>query len=235
MTTLLVPGFMADADLWADVVPSLQARAPVRHADLTQDDSIASMARRALDAAPPSFDLVGFSMGGYVAREMARLAPVRVRSLVLIATSARSDTPQQARRKLAAVTQLASSGQQFRGLSRASIVSSLQPGRSTDARLIERIRAMGARLGRDTFLRQATINRQSDLDRLAAIRCPTLVVFGEHDRLRSPEEAKELQSGIAGAVLRVIEDSGHMVPMEAPQSLMDLVLPWLASTGHCRP
>jgi hypothetical protein len=38
MTTLLVPGFMADADLWGDVVPSLQARAPVHHADLTQDE-----------------------------------------------------------------------------------------------------------------------------------------------------------------------------------------------------
>jgi pimeloyl-ACP methyl ester carboxylesterase len=52
------------------------------------------------------------------------------------------------------------------------------------------------------------------------------------DSPRSHDEAKELQSGIAGAALRVVEDSGHMVPMEAPQSLMDLVLPWLESTEH---
>ena len=43
------------------------------------------MAQRALADAPPSFVMVGFSMGGYVAREIVRAAPDRVSGLVLIA------------------------------------------------------------------------------------------------------------------------------------------------------
>jgi pimeloyl-ACP methyl ester carboxylesterase len=227
MTTLLVPGFMADADLWADAAAPLQARAPLVHADLSQDDSIERMAQRVLKAAPPRFDLIGFSMGGYVAREIARLAPQRVRALVLIATSARSDTPEQARRKSAAAAQLASPQQKFRGLSRASIASSLHPTRANDEALIERIRAMGVRLGREAFLRQVRIDRESDLDRLSAIRCPTLVIAAAQDKLRSLDEATELQSGIPGAVLQVIDGTGHMVPMEVPGPLMHLAVPWL--------
>ena len=38
-------------------------------------------------------------MGGYVARDIARLAPERVRALVLIATSTRPDTPALRQRK----------------------------------------------------------------------------------------------------------------------------------------
>ena len=235
MTTLLVPGFMADADLWADVAAALQARAPLVHADLSQDDRIERMAQRVLKAAPPSFDLIGFSMGGYVAREIARQAPERVRALVLIATSARSDTPEQARRKAAAAVQLASPHQKFRGLSRASIASSLHPARANDEALIERIQAMGVRLGREAFLRQVRIDRESDLDRLSAIRCPTLVIAAAQDRLRSLDEATELQAGIPGAVLQVIDGTGHMVPMEVPGPLMGVVLPWLESAANGRP
>jgi pimeloyl-ACP methyl ester carboxylesterase len=49
------------------------------------------------------FDVIGFSMGGYVAREIARIAPDRVQQLVLMATSSRGDTTLQARRKADAV------------------------------------------------------------------------------------------------------------------------------------
>jgi pimeloyl-ACP methyl ester carboxylesterase len=99
MSLLLVPGFMADETLWRDLEAPLARFAPLHYADLRHDSSIEAMARRALDAAPPSFLLVGFSMGGYVAREIARLAPERVRALVLIATSTRPDTPALRQRK----------------------------------------------------------------------------------------------------------------------------------------
>ncbi|MBW8900935.1 MAG: alpha/beta hydrolase, partial [Massilia sp.] len=49
-----------------------------------------------------------------------------------------------------------------------------------------------------------------------------------NDQLRSLDEARELQRGIHGATLAVIEDSGHMIPIEAPQRLLDAIVPWLA-------
>jgi pimeloyl-ACP methyl ester carboxylesterase len=225
MSLLLVPGFMADETLWRDLEAPLARFAPIHHADLRHDTSIAAMARRALDAAPPSFLLVGFSMGGYVARESARLAPQRVRALVLIATSTRPDTPALQKRKGAIGNAAPSIA--FSGLSRTAVASSLHPKDRDNEALIERVRAMGMRLGGEVFRRQSMLERPGDLDRLHEIRCPTLVVAAAQDQLRSLEEARELQAGIPGAALEVIEDSGHMIPIEAPQRLAGVIVPWL--------
>ncbi|WP_210338675.1 alpha/beta fold hydrolase [Ensifer sp. ENS06] len=99
MAMLFVPGFMLDADLWRDVVPALGEYGPATYADLSQDGSIEAMARRTLMDAPDRFILTGFSMGGYVAREIVRQAPDRVTALILIATSARGDSDVERQRK----------------------------------------------------------------------------------------------------------------------------------------
>jgi pimeloyl-ACP methyl ester carboxylesterase len=227
MDLVLLPGFMTDNSLWDDVLPALERLGHVHFGDLTKDDSIAGMARRVLGAAPDSFVLIGFSMGGYVAREVVRTAPDRVEALVLAATSARADTPDQARRKAAASENVMRLG--FEGLSRKAVVASLHPARASDNGLIERIRGMGDRLGGDVFLRQARQARASDLDRLDQIRCPTLIVAAAQDTLRSLEEARELHAGIPGSVLTVIEGSGHMLPVEEPVALMNAIAAWWAA------
>ncbi|ONG55831.1 alpha/beta hydrolase [Pseudoroseomonas deserti] len=224
MAMLLMPGFMTDADLWSEVLPHWQAFLPVLHADPSQDDSIAGMACRALAAAPDRFVAVGFSMGGYVAREVARQAPGRIEALVLIATSAQGDSPDRAAGKAAAAARV---GQGVR-IGRAAIARSLHPAREDDPALIARIQAMGERLGAETFRRQLLLDRPGDADRLDGIDVPTLVVAGRQDRLRSLAEAEELRDGIPGATLRIVEDTGHMIPFEAPDTLGPLVAEWLS-------
>ncbi|MGZ5182915.1 MAG: alpha/beta fold hydrolase [Ramlibacter sp.] len=226
MAILLVPGFMADETLWRDLEAPLARFAPIHHADLRHDSSIEAMARRALQSAPPSFLLVGFSMGGYVARDIARLAPERVRALALIATSTRPDTPALQRRKGAIGNAAPSIA--FSGLSRTAVATSLHPKDRDNEALIERVRGMGMRLGGEVFRRQSMLERPGDLDRLQEIRCPTLVVAASHDQLRSLEEARELQQGIPGATFELIEDSGHMIPIEAPERLAGVIVPWLS-------
>lgn len=225
MSILLVPGYMADETLWDDVAGPLERFGPLVHADLRHDSSIEAMASRALAAAPASFILVGFSMGGYVAREIARLAPGRVRALVLIATSTRADTP-SLRHSRATVGKAAPSVA-FSGLSKTAIATSLHPKQAANEALIERVRAMGVRLGGEVFRRQSAIVRSSDRERLTDIRCPTLIIAAGQDRLRSREESEEMHAGIPGSELAVIEDSGHMLPLEAPQALLAIVGPWL--------
>ena len=225
MSILLVPGYMADETLWDDVLQPLGKFGPVTHADLRHDSSIEAMAGRALAIVPCSFILVGFSMGGYVAREIARLAPDRVRALVLIATSTRADTPSL--RQSRGTVGKAAASVSFSGLSKTAIATSLHPKEAANEALIERVRAMGVRLGGEVFRRQSAIVRTSDRERLHEIRCPTLVVAAGQDRLRSREEAEEMHAGIPGAEFVLIEDSGHMLPIEAPQALLAVVEPWL--------
>lgn len=225
MAMLFVPGFMLDDDLWRDVAPALADYGPASYADLSHDGTIADMAARALENAPSTFVLVGFSMGGYVAREIVRQAAERVSALVLIATSARGDSDVQLQRKAAIAGETGSAV--FRGLSRSAVASSLHPDHADRVDLIARIQAAGQRLGGDVFRRQSLIDRRDERDELKMIHCPTLVIAGEQDRLRSRAEALELHQGLVGSRFEVIENTGHMVPMEAPERLATVMGEWL--------
>jgi pimeloyl-ACP methyl ester carboxylesterase len=233
MPLLLVPGFMLDAALWDDLLPLLPATLPVQCAGLDTGATIDAMAQAVLDAAPPSFILLGFSMGGYVARAIARLAPQRVAALILVATSARADLPALVAQRVAAARQAGRTA--FHGLSRGAIRMSLHAGRRDDAVLIERVRAMGERLGSDVFLRQSAVVRSGDTATLAQIDRPTLVIGADGDQLRSLDETRELAAGIPGATLAVIEGAGHLIPLEVPAALAQAIGTWLAAQGLCAP
>ena len=94
---LLLPGNMCDARLWDGV-----DRAIIRAmdafdltsttVDFEQDDSIKSMACRALSISQGPLIPIGFSMGGIVALEMYRQAPGRILALGLIDTTAHPDS-----------------------------------------------------------------------------------------------------------------------------------------------
>jgi pimeloyl-ACP methyl ester carboxylesterase len=224
---VLLPGYMLDETLWDALRPALGTR-KLRHVPLGSGATIAAMAREALDASPQGrFDLLGFSMGGYVAREMARQAPERVHSLILVATSSRADTPLQISQRQAAAR--AKPIGPFRGLGRAAIIQSLHPAHAADEALIAQVRAMGAHLGREVFVQQSMIVRDSDADRLAEVRCPTLVIAAIQDQMRSADEARELAGGIPAAQLEFIEDAGHMIPLEQPGRLAQVIEAWRAA------
>jgi pimeloyl-ACP methyl ester carboxylesterase len=225
MTLLLISGFMADATLWDAVAADLTPFGPVMTADLSRGEDIETMAAAILSDAPERFVAVGFSMGGYVAREMARTAPERVRALILIATSARGDTDEMIRQRRST---LKTPPKAFKGLSRTAIASSLHPDRADDPAMVARVRDMGLRLGGDVFHRQSAMVRAGDLNRLGDIRQPTLIVSADADQLRSLEEAEELQRGIAGSTLVHVADSGHMIPLEQPLALARAMKEWLA-------
>jgi pimeloyl-ACP methyl ester carboxylesterase len=69
---VLIPGLTCTARLYAEQIPTLWQFGPVTIASHTRDDSMAAIARRILDAAPPRFALAGLSMGGYIAFEIMR-------------------------------------------------------------------------------------------------------------------------------------------------------------------
>ncbi|WP_299845583.1 alpha/beta hydrolase [uncultured Paracoccus sp.] len=223
MALVLAPGFMLDDNLWTDMGDALARFGPIHHVDPTRGHSIEEMAAQTLENVPGRFDLIGFSMGGYVARAIQRAAPERVRRMVLVATSARGDSAFQAQRKaLVAKADPA----MFGGISHRAIRMALAPDREGDTALVERIHAMSLRLGGEAFRRQSLFRRDGDLPQLAAITCPTLIVAGSQDRLRSVTESGEMLAAIPGARMTTI-DAGHMIPMEAPEPLSSALTAFL--------
>ena len=96
---VLIPGLYLTSAFFAGQVASLWRRGAVMVANHARDDSIAALATRILDDAPPRFALVGHSMGGYTAFELLRQAPARIARVVLLDTSARADAPEQSERR----------------------------------------------------------------------------------------------------------------------------------------
>lgn len=55
-------------------------------------------------------------------------------------------------------------------------------------------------------------------DRLSEIKVPTLILFGEHDRVVPPGNAPLLTERIPGAQMKILSGVGHIFPIEAPEA-----------------
>ena len=224
---VLLPGLLCDAALWRHQVENLKEVATVTVAALTQDSSIEDMAQRVLDAAPGSFALAGLSMGGYVAQEIVRQAPERVERLALIDTSARADTEDQAksRRDLIKLAEIGT----FKGVTPRLLPSLIHPSRMEDPDVAGVVMAMAERVGQAAFTRQqeAILGRKDGRQDLEAIRVPTLIMCGRQDVLCPPKVHEEMQVRIVGARLVVIEDCGHLAPLERPYATTAVLRYWL--------
>jgi pimeloyl-ACP methyl ester carboxylesterase len=93
-------GFGEDARIWADFIPQFAwAEQPIvpSFAHWTSAKSIADYAREILVSLPQDrkLTLVGHSMGGYIALEMAKLNPERIEKVVLLHSTALPDTAEK--------------------------------------------------------------------------------------------------------------------------------------------
>ena len=228
-TLVLLPGFMTDRALWSRMEPGLTALAPCHFADLSGITGLADAARDVLAAVPGPVVPIGFSMGGFVAREMAHLAPDRAKGLVLMNTSARPSRPEIQARNAALVDNTRKRG--YRGLSPIAVKKALHPNLRDDAALVGEILDMAKRMGGDAFINQLSVARRDGRPDLPNIACPTLVIWSRQDELRSLRESEEMAEGIPGGRLEIIENAGHMTPMETPAEVLRLLTAFLNGLG----
>ena len=227
---ILIPGSLNDARVWDAQAAGLAAYADIRIADITSRESTASMAAAVLAGAPQRFALAGFSLGGYVALEVLRLAAPRITGLALISSSARPEHPDAVpgREKMIALAQ-----KDFPRMLAGMRPFMLAAANAGNADLNARLDKMMVAVGPATFVRQsrAVIARADSRDLLAGISCPTLVACGREDRVTPPALSAEMASAIAGARLELIDNAAHMLPMEAPDSLTRAMRRWLDTTS----
>jgi len=218
---VLLPGFMCDQDLWTDMVPDLQKLGTLHYGNVFEDSTLEGMARRVLDSSPERFVLVGFSMGGFVARVLCLMAPERVVGVAFVASSARGYSEEETERRKKGY------GPGGRPPRATSGAPGLHPDRENDPVLIARLRGMQQRLGREVRAHQAALVRRDGYADLERIACPALVVACRQDRLRKFEETERMARHLPHARFEVIEDCGHMAPMERPAELGAILSDWI--------
>jgi pimeloyl-ACP methyl ester carboxylesterase len=227
---LLVPGLNCSPRLYAPQLPRLWQIGPVMVANHTENVTMAEIAGRILDAAPPRrFALAGLSMGGYVALEIIRQAPERVARLALLDTGARADPPEASEVRKARMA-LAAAGR-FDEMIDAMWPALVHPDHRGDVRLKAEYTAMCHDVGPQAFIRQQTaiMGRVDSRPLLPTIRCPALVLVGAQDELTPPHLSDEMAAGIPGARLVKVPQCGHMSTMEQPAAVTAALVEWLTA------
>ena len=230
---LLLPGLMCDAAVWSAQVDALSpGLASCTVADYGDADRIGEMAVRALAQAPQGpLSIAGHSMGGRVALEIWRQAPGRVARLALLDTGFRPLAAGEAgERERAGRQQLLDLARRegVRAMARQWVQGMVHPSRLGTA-LEEQILAMFERRTPERFAAQirALLDRPDAGAVLPTVRCPTLVLCGREDAWAPVAQHEALQQGIDGAVLAVIDECGHMSPMEQPRAVSAALRTWL--------
>jgi len=224
---VLLPGLLCDHALWAHQSEHLSDIATIMVGDLTRDESIIAMAERILDEAPDSFALAGLSMGGYVAQEIMRQEPERVERLALVDTQARADSAEQVKTRKDLI-RLAGMGK-FKGVTPRLLPNLVHHDRLEDPEVRDVVLGMAERVGQEAFVRQQTaiMGRKDGRGDLHSIRAPTLVLCGRQDILTPLDLHEEMAEAIQGAELVIVEEAGHLAPLERPEIVTDAMRAWL--------
>ncbi|MFE6911418.1 alpha/beta fold hydrolase [Streptomyces erythrochromogenes] len=222
---VLLPGVGGGPWLWRHQLDHLSDLVRTEVLVLDEQATRAEMAQHVLDRVTGTFSLVGHSLGGWVAQEVAARAPDRVEKLFLCDTWTRSapgtvEYLDRYRRHLE---------RDRDGALEAHFGHLLAPRRYADREFCRRLRGWQRRMPAAGYVRQlrALARDYPTVELLPRIAADTLVVRGRHDRVVHPDEAPLLASSVHRAALALIEDAGHCTPVEQPQALTAVMRLWL--------
>jgi pimeloyl-ACP methyl ester carboxylesterase len=181
-------------------------------------------------------DLLGFSIGGFVAQQIALVRPTLVRHLVLAATGPKGAPLMHGwREDIANAARGESKPENLLYIMFAHTDSSQQKGKEFLGRFLER------QEGRDAPTSDAARDAQYDaivewgipdhaaLQRLTGIKNPTLIIQGDND-LMIPTKLSHLMAGlIPDARIRIYPDAAHGFLFQYPTEVAAEVNAFLAS------
>lgn len=238
---LLIMGLSFTHDMWFRVLPVLAARYRAIYFDnrgMGKSDvprgpyPIKTMAQDAiavLDAAGvPAAHIIGASMGGMIAQELALRHPQRVLSLILGCTSygglfARWPSLSHAPREFP----LAEDARMKREQALVPLLYSPSTPLEHIGEDLE-VRANCTWTYRGFWAQLGGILFWHSYRRLPRIKAPTLVVHGAEDRLIPPVNGRVVAGRIPGARFELLPNAGHILVTDQPEACTKLMLDFLA-------
>jgi pimeloyl-ACP methyl ester carboxylesterase len=227
-TLVLLPGLLNTRRVFEPQIEALSDLADCVVPELWRHDTIGAMAEATLKLAPPTFALVGFSMGGYVAFEILRRATQRVERLALMDTQATPDSAESTKRRRALLEQTKIG--RFKGVQRTLLPQLVHSRHINDDAITQPIFDMAQEIGAEGFVReQRAIIASADSRRmLVDIDVPTVVIVGRQDQVTPLPRSEEMAADIADSRLVVLEECGHMSPLEKPAEVTAALRRWLS-------
>ncbi|WOH36369.1 alpha/beta hydrolase [Thalassotalea fonticola] len=222
----LIPGTMCNEQLWSLLIPYLHSSFELIYLDIPREKSFDEIAEHYNNIlGSEKLNLIGFSLGGYIATYFSLKYPERINKLFIISnspTSLPSDELQQRDDILKWVNKYG-----YKGIGRNKVVNLFDVINQTDE-LVDLVLNMDKELGEEEFVSQYQYTSQrADLS-LALSQAPfkTHFYYSECDRLVNAPLFNELRDCSANLSVICTSGSGHMLPLEKPQELADYIISW---------
>jgi pimeloyl-ACP methyl ester carboxylesterase len=210
-------GFGEDERVWSDFLPnytwSFPAICPC-YAEWTDCVTLADYARKIVSSLPLSGDfiLVGHSMGGYIAMEIAAQFPERVKKVVMLHSTFVADTEEKKINRDRTADLLAKKGTSF---FIGPFLSNLfaNPSQELVSTLASRYRELSA--AGLIAATKAMRDRKDFTTFIQTTDIPVLFILGEYDALISPESITRF---VTKSVV-ILPNVGHQGTYEAPEAV----------------
>jgi pimeloyl-ACP methyl ester carboxylesterase len=176
-----------------------------------------------------SAHLVGASMGGMIAQEIAIQFPERVRSLTsIMSTTGNPKIPPPTREASAILMAPPPTSREeyyarFAKTWKVLRVGSFPEDEALDRSRAERTFERGLNPAGAARQLRAILASGSRKERLRAVKAPTLVIHGTVDPLVRPEAGKDTAASIPGAKLLMVEGMGHALPIPMWPQIIDAI------------
>lgn len=163
--------------------------------------------------------LIGLSMGGYVAQRILELNPHTILGLVLISTRSSADSNAAKLKRVKAMEDIKANG--LDGFIQEFTKNLVSQKTLENPSLFQKILSIAKENKREGILSQilALMGRVDSENFLPKISIPTLIISGSEDTLSPPNEMKEIFQKIPNHEFKIVENSGHLSPMENPDSV----------------
>lgn len=167
--------------------------------------------------------VAGLSMGGYIALAMARLAPERVKGLILIDTRETADTDEQRKARYDSIEKVKREGI-------APVVASMLPKmvtKNAPPELVDEVRGIMESSSPAGVIAALDAMAKRPASDLGALNIPVLVVVGEEDAITPPSDAERMAAALPDARLVKIAGAAHLSNVEQAHDFNAAVQGWL--------
>lgn len=224
----LIPGLMTDERLWSRLRIFLENEYELVHVEIphSQDfDEIIDILFNLFEE--EKVNLLGFSLGGYIASYFAVTYPNKVNKLFTVASTPGSSTEAEIERRKEKFAIIEKEG--FVGLSYEKAKSLVEEQNQNDEELIKIIQNMFMDLGKDTFITQltSTFYRKDLYEELVNMAIPIWFYYSVNDRLLNQRSIKRLLETQHNIKLISRVGTSHNIPLEVPELLSNEIKKWM--------
>lgn len=212
-----LPGTMCDQRMWQPMLASLDVNIEAHFLAIPLRDSIEAIVDDIVLKLPKTaVNLVGFSLGGYLAAALALRYPERVLNLIVIANMPCALPDAEVKERTRTINWLKTHG--YKGIPKKRVLNLLDPSHENNHAIISIIQQMDADFGGQVLTQQlkATTLRENLFELLPQLSVNKYFCVGESDTLVSLNALVDYTQTDRLAQLMILPKTGHMLPLESP-------------------